>query len=492
MEAQQRVGVGGHDRAQVDDAAVGGDDVGLPVRRVARARPPGVVGASAFGHVSHRGSSGSRPWRGKTARRVSRIGEVDALGGAVAPRGVRGARVLRHRGGQLPPGQRGGVRRPARRDRGVARDVAVEHGGDQVRPRPRHHPEQAVPAAAGGEPAPARGVGGQLAEPPVDLAVPVDGEPEVGQRVFAVGVGAALGDQQLRAERREQRRHDRVERAQPARIARARRQREVDGVARGLAVAVLARPARAGPQRHGVLVQRDREHPGVVVERRLHAVAVVDVDVDVGDALEAVVQQPGDGDRAVVVDAEARGPVGHRVVQPARDVDGALGPPLGDLARRRQRAAADQRAGLVHPEEDRVVVGAEAVPDPERRLRRGLDRARKDGTWMRWISSSGAGSGTIGSTPSSDPQLGGEAHGQVEPDRVERVVVAQVVGQELGCPHHSSAGAHGCDRLTDRHPSRRVGSDPTTTATRTRGTARPGRRASAARRAPRRARARPR
>jgi len=41
-----------------------------------------------------------------------------------------------------------------------------------------------------------------------------------------------------------------------------------------------------------VLVQRDREHPGVVVERGLHTVAVVDVDVDVGDALEAVVRQP--------------------------------------------------------------------------------------------------------------------------------------------------------------------------------------------------------
>ena len=32
-----------------------------------------------------------------------------------------------------------------------------------------------------------------------------------------------------------------------------------------------------------------------------------------------------------------------------------------------------------------------------------LTALRKDGTWMRWISSSGAGSGTIGSTPSMTP-----------------------------------------------------------------------------------------
>ena len=51
------------------------------------------------------------------------------------------------------------------------------------------------------------------------------------------------------------------------------------------------------------------------------------------------------------------------------------------------------------------------------------------------------------------------------------MVVAQLVGQELRCPHHRCARAHGRDRLTDRRLWRRGGSDPTTSATTTRRTA---------------------
>jgi hypothetical protein len=47
-------------------------------------------------------------------------------------------------------------------------------------------------------------VRGQVTQPAVDLTVPIDGQPEIGQRILPVGVGAALGDQQLGAERREQ------------------------------------------------------------------------------------------------------------------------------------------------------------------------------------------------------------------------------------------------------------------------------------------------
>ena len=50
------------------------------------------------------------------------------------------------------------------------------------------------------------------------------------------------------------------------------------------------------------------------LDRDRHAVAVVGVDVDVCHALDPVVEQPADRDPHVVVDAEARSPVGHRVV----------------------------------------------------------------------------------------------------------------------------------------------------------------------------------
>ena len=71
------------------------------------------------------------------------------------------------------------------------------------------------------------------------------------------------------------------------------------------------------------LVQADREHPRIVVEDGLHAVAVVHVDVDVRDPLRTQVEQPRDRDRRVVVDAEAGRARRHRVVQAAGDVDRA-------------------------------------------------------------------------------------------------------------------------------------------------------------------------
>ena len=55
-----------------------------------------------------------------------------------------------------------------------------------------------------------------------------------------------------------------------------------------------------------VLVERDREHARIVVERALRAVAVVDVPVDDRDAREpARAAQVVRGDRDVAEDAEA-------------------------------------------------------------------------------------------------------------------------------------------------------------------------------------------
>jgi hypothetical protein len=80
----------------------------------------------------------------------------------------------------------------------------------------------------------------------VAVAVRVDAQGELGQRVEAVGVAAELGDQDLRLEGPHERRHDGVERAQPADVAGARRQRDVDRGALRRAVAGLAGEAGAG------------------------------------------------------------------------------------------------------------------------------------------------------------------------------------------------------------------------------------------------------
>ncbi len=84
-----------------------------------------------------------------------------------------------------------------------------------------------------------------------------------------------------------------------------------------------------------MLVQADRQHPRIVIERGLHPVAVVRVNVHVGDALGAASQQPRDRDRDVVADAEPAGMRGHRVMHAARD--GRAGP--GQTARAAARVA---------------------------------------------------------------------------------------------------------------------------------------------------------
>ena len=90
------------------------------------------------------------------------------------------------------------------------------------------------------------------------------------------------------------------------RVVGARRQRNVElrslrGAAPGFAAA-----ARAGIQKAPVLVQVDELELGVGLERVEHAVAVMRIDVDVGDAADAVELAGGfDRDSAIVEDAEA-------------------------------------------------------------------------------------------------------------------------------------------------------------------------------------------
>jgi len=88
---------------------------------------------------------------------------------------------------------------------------------------------------------------------------------------------------------------------------------------------------------------------------------VVHVDVDVGHALRAVVEQPLDAHGDVVVDAEAARLAAHGVVQAAGEVHGVLGLALPDGATAVDRAGHDPGAGIVHVDEGRVVLGAEAV-----------------------------------------------------------------------------------------------------------------------------------
>ena len=92
---------------------------------------------------------------------------------------------------------------------------------------------------------------------------------------------------------------------------------------------------------------------------RLDAVTVMDVEIDVQDA-QTVQPRPGDRQRRVVVDAEARRPRRHRVVEPAARMERVDDVAAQDRLDGPNRPAGDGRGGIVHAVERRVIAG----PDP--------------------------------------------------------------------------------------------------------------------------------
>src|SRR3954453_3797789 len=174
-------------------------------------------------------------------------------------------------------------------------------------------------------------------------ALAVERHQQVCQWVESMCVAAVLRDEHLRRELTDEWWHHCMERAQPSGVTGARGKRDVDRRAASLVATGLVREAGAREQRAAGLVQADRQHAWVVPERRLHAIAVMHVDVDVRDPLDALAQQPCDGDRRVVVDAEARSGRRHRVVQAACDVARMLMPALMNGACRRNGCTGYER-----------------------------------------------------------------------------------------------------------------------------------------------------
>ena len=104
----------------------------------------------------------------------------------------------------------------------------------------------------------------------------------------------------------------------------ARRKRQIQLGAGGQTLAGLLGRAGAGIQVPPVLVNIGEQQIGIVIERVEHPVPMMGVDIDVGDAFEAMAgTQLFDGDPAIVEDTEAGGPVARRMMQPRDGHEGA-------------------------------------------------------------------------------------------------------------------------------------------------------------------------
>ena len=182
----------------------------------------------------------------------------------------------------------------------------------------------------------------------------------MGKRIGAMRVDAELDHGHVGRERLQKGRHHRLEGGEVHGVVGEGLQWQVHRVAHARALAHLVHEARAGEESIPALVGGDGEHVRVTVERELHAVAVMRVDVHVGD-LQTALAQRQDGQHRVVDVAEAGGAVRHRVVKPAREVEGAIRLAVRHQARGEQGAAGHELGGLPEAGEDGIVAGAQAI-----------------------------------------------------------------------------------------------------------------------------------
>lgn len=210
-----------------------------------------------------------------------------------------------------------------------------------------------------------------------------------------------------------------------------------------------------------MLVQRHRQNPRVLPERGLHPVTVMHIHIDVRDPLRPQLQQPGNGQRRVVVDTEPRRTTRHRMVQPAREVHRMRRGPAPHRLGRRHRLPGDQRRHLMHPRERRIV----HRPEPVVLIgRTGVRRGRAHGRHIvlavhepqRGVP------GRLGGHHihrTVEPVRPHQTHRQGQPDGVHRMTVPEVVSRYCVIPHQLCAAAHA------RH---RIGQAPDRTTWRTR------------------------
>ncbi len=286
------------------------------------------------------------------------------------------------------------------RDGGGRRDLAVGPGQPGQGPGPGHHPVRVVAATTGRQPASGREPMGEAIHQSRGRAMGRGRDGQVGQRIPGVRIGPVLADHDIRPERGGQFGEQRGQGLQPGPLPGPGRQRHVDRGPGGGPLPDLVDEAGAREQRPAALVDAEGQDPGIRPVQRLDPVAVVDVEVDVQDAQPGL-PGPGDGQRRVVVDAEARGPPGHRVMQAAARVLGVLHVAAQDRLHGRDRAARDGGRRLVHARERRVVAAVADAPfrRPERPLRRSAGRPRgsgRRGTTRagRRVAGSGASPGT--------------------------------------------------------------------------------------------------
>src|ERR1700722_12187358 len=175
-----------------------------------------------------------------------------------------------------------------------------------------------------------------------DLREAVFGEVDLGEGVEVVGVEAGGEEEEIGVKIVEGGKDRFVHRGLVIVVGAAGGHGDVDDAAVGGAFAGFGGVAGAGVTGGGVLMNADEEDRAVGVENGLGAVAVVDVEIDDGDFIEAVfLLEVTGGDGDVGEEAESHGRIGLGVVAGRADsVEGAADGAVYDGV-----AAGEERAG---------------------------------------------------------------------------------------------------------------------------------------------------
>ena len=244
----------------------------------------------------------------------------------------------------------------------------TDHLGEVHRPHLRDDRVELIAAAAGGNPASGTVLINRAVDDLGDPRERAHREPEVREGIAVMGVGPQLGEDQVRLERPGQGRDHPVQRPQVVVVPRPRKERHVGARSERVVLTDLILEARTRKEIAPRLVQGHGQHAWLVVEDPLHAVAVMNVDIEIHDPpVRMVGQHLRDRDRRIVVDAETGRLGATGMVQSSRRIERVVEPARSDRICGGQAGPRHRARRRVHVHEDRIVGRTEAVVE---RLRR--------------------------------------------------------------------------------------------------------------------------
>src|SRR3569832_1849672 len=194
-------------------------------------------------------------------------------------------------------------------------------------------PAPAAPAAPARPPAPREQLIGKLRQARRRMTVCRRRQTQMGERGAVDTVRTALQQDELGPKRAQALFHL-LPRSMIFTIGGTRRLRDIELGAERRAAAGLFTRAGARVERMSVFVDVGDVHTGIVLETEHHAVTVVRIDVDVGDARQSVIDaQALDDHTAIIEDAKARSAVTPRVMQSRDGNEGAATGAVHDAVR---------------------------------------------------------------------------------------------------------------------------------------------------------------